>query len=65
MENKTKPELRKEAQQPVADQNHNSLDEAVKAVYREYGTDLSAFFRDAYREAAREHSVDEKVEACR
>ena len=31
-----------------------NLDEAIQAVYRKYGTDLQAFFRDAFKEAARQ-----------
>jgi hypothetical protein len=31
-----------------------ALREAVERVYRRYGTDLNAFYRDAHREAQRE-----------
>lgn len=38
----------------VADKRQRELREAIDRVYRKYGTDLSAFFRDAHREAQRE-----------
>lgn len=51
------PEMRKQAQEstrpPTVDSGN--LDEAIKWVYKRYGTDLPAFFRDAYKEAARKH----------
>jgi len=49
-------EMRKEAQEPTSPaQNTGNLSEAIKAVYRRYGNDLPAFFRDAYKETARRH----------
>lgn len=30
-----------------------NLDRAVERIYEQYGTDLSEFFRDAYREASK------------
>jgi predicted nucleic acid-binding protein len=32
-----------------------NLEEAIEAVYRKYGTNLSALFRDAFQEAAKHH----------
>jgi len=43
------------------------LDEAVKSVYKKYGTDLSAFFQDAYKASARERKQkpgNDELEAC-
>ena len=59
-------EMRKEAQESSPSVQHNSgnLNEAIKAVYRRYGTDLPAFFQDAYKEAACKHqeAVDDNGE---
>lgn len=38
----------------VADKRQRELREAIDRVYRKYGTNLTAFFRDAHREAQRE-----------
>lgn len=57
------PEMRKEAQ--TANSDTGNLAESIKWVYRRYGTDLSKFFQDAYRDAARrqqEQQVDNNVE---
>lgn len=54
-------EMRKEAHDlPSRVSNSGRLDEAIKSVYERYGTDLSAFFRDAYEQVARE----EQPSAC-
>jgi hypothetical protein len=58
--------MRKEAQISTPKTDTGNLAEAVKWVYKEYGTDLSAFFQDAYKEAARrqqELSVSDRPEA--
>lgn len=36
------------------DKREKELREAVERVYRKYGTNLTAFYRDAHREAQRE-----------
>jgi hypothetical protein len=44
-----------------------NLTDAVKTVYKRYGTDLSSFFDDAYKERERrdrERSNDNAAEAC-
>lgn len=53
----TLPTFRKEATEPIPQRYvTNNLDNAIKAVYRRYGTDLQAFFRDAYeKELARQN----------
>lgn len=59
------PELRKEVEISSSKSDTGNLAEAVKWVYKRYGTDLSAFFRDAYKDAARkqqERAVDDKIE---
>ena len=38
----------------VVDKRQRELREAIDRVHRKYGTDLTAFFRDAHREAQRE-----------
>lgn len=35
----------------VSVRDTDDLDRAVERIYEQYGTDLSEFFRDAYREA--------------
>ena len=41
------------------------LNHAIKSVYRRYGVDLPAFFRDAYEaERAKRESVESRAEAC-
>jgi hypothetical protein len=47
-------EARKQHEPERTDENSGNLNEAIKSVYRQYGTDLPKFFRDAY-EAARKH----------
>jgi hypothetical protein len=37
-----------------ADKRAKELREAVERVYRKYGTNLTAFYRDAHREAQRD-----------
>ncbi len=56
---------RKEVQEPDRSHVSGSLNEAIKAVYQRYGTDLPTFFRDAYKEAARRHKepADSNTEA--
>lgn len=57
------PEMRKEAQ--TANSDTGNLTENIKWVYRRYGTDLSKFFQDAYKEVARrqqEQQVDNNIE---
>jgi len=39
---------------PVEDKRQKELREAVERVYRKYGSNLTAFYRDAHREAQRE-----------
>jgi hypothetical protein len=60
---KKRVQIKKETQEPTITQTATTravtrtytmnFDEAIKAVYRKYGTDLPAFFRDAFREAAK------------
>jgi hypothetical protein len=50
-----KLDMTKEAQISTPNVDTGNLAEAVKWVYKQYGTDLTAFFRDAYKEAARKH----------
>jgi hypothetical protein len=62
-------ELRKEIQTSTPQSNTGNLVEAAKSVYKRYGTDLSAFFRDAYEAEARkrqEKGADQSqnVEVC-
>jgi hypothetical protein len=58
-------ELVKETQEPTTSHDRAKLNEAIKAVYQRYGTNLPAFFRDAYKERERKHqkSGDNNVEA--
>ena len=42
-----------EQQQPSRKQGRE-LRDAIERVYRRYGTDLNAFYRDAHREAQKE-----------
>lgn len=64
MERDTKPTLRKEVEEPVQPQHTSGkLDQAINAVYRKYGTDLPAFFRDAYaKEMARKNEEGRNAE---
>lgn len=52
--------------QSITTNDTGNLAEAVKWVYQQYGKDLSAFFRDAYKDAERKHQekVSPPVEAC-
>lgn len=49
--------FRKEATEPIPQRYVSAnLDNAIKAVHRRYGTDLQAFFRDAFeKELARQN----------
>lgn len=56
--------FRKEATEPIPQRYvTGNLDNAIKAVYRRYGTDLQAFFRDAFeKELARENEPAAEAE---
>lgn len=66
MEKDAKPTFRKEADEPTlhnATTGSGRLDQTIKAVYRKYGTDLPAFFRDAYaKEIARKNEETANAE---
>ena len=47
-----RPEGTENTKQPS--EREKELKEAVERVYRKYGTNLTAFYRDAYRESQRE-----------
>ena len=56
------PETRKQIQEPnQPTRDSGNLDEAIKWVYKRYGTDLPGFFRDAYEDVERRHREAEKV----
>lgn len=59
-------EFRKEAEPSHPQSGTGDLAEAVKSVYKRYGTDLSAFFQDAYKNAERKsrEKEDIEVEVC-
>jgi hypothetical protein len=62
-----KQELKKEAQVSSSKSNTENLAEAVKWVYQRYGTDLPAFFEDAYKDVTRkqqERTADDNTEVC-
>ena len=56
---KDDPEMRKEIHDLPPRNHSGKLDEAVKSVYRRYGNNLTEFFRDAYKEAARKNAESE------
>lgn len=69
MMKKTMPDIREDAQAPSPqfdNADNGNLDEAIKWVYKRYGTDLPSFFRDAYKNAASKHreESDDTIEAC-
>lgn len=45
--------MKKETQppKPMPSSDSTDLDEALSRIYERYGTDLQAFFRDAYKDA--------------
>jgi hypothetical protein len=47
-----RPESTRESRPPS--KREQALREAIERVYRRYGTNLAAFYRDAHREAQRE-----------
>ena len=53
-----KPKLKKQIEEPTRDSGN--LEEAIEWVYKRYGTDLPAVFRDAYKEAERKHRESER-----
>jgi hypothetical protein len=59
-------DMKKELSEDFAVTDHG-LKEAVRSVYKRYGTNLSEFFEDAYQEEERERrnrARDDTVEAC-
>ena len=54
--------FRKEATEPIPQRYVTAnLDSAIKAVQRRYGTDLQAFFRDAFEKELARQSENTKV----